>query len=183
MSLCLINGCESPRDRRSDAANDSSQTYPKYSARLIKFNSCTSTCSVNESQKRFRHENIDICARRSCFVLITLTANITSLMVGKCRIKWPCITAVYVWELEIEIGKPSYNHVMTSSNGNIFRITGPLCGEFPSQRPVTRSFDGFFDLSLNKRLSKQSWCRWFETPYIVLITWRHCNQSNRSPED
>ena len=50
---------------------------------------------------------------------------------------------------------------MTSSNGNIFRVTGPLCGEFtgpgefPAQRPVTRSFDVFFDLRLNKRLSKQ----------------------------
>ena len=48
--------------------------------------------------------------------------------------------------------------MMTSSNGNIFRVTGPLCGEFtgpgefPSQRPVTRSFDVFFDLHLNKRL-------------------------------
>ena len=51
--------------------------------------------------------------------------------------------------------------MMTSSNGNIFRVTGPLCGEFtgpgefPTQRPVTRSFDVFFDLRLNKRLSKQ----------------------------
>ena len=27
--------------------------------------------------------------------------------------------------------------------------------EFPSQRPVTRSFDVFFDLRPNKRLSKQ----------------------------
>ena len=26
--------------------------------------------------------------------------------------------------------------------------------KFPSQSPVTRSFDGFFDLRLNKRLSK-----------------------------
>ena len=45
---------------------------------------------------------------------------------------------------------------MTSSNGNIFRVTGHLCGEFtgpgefPAQRPVTRSFDVFFDLRLNK---------------------------------
>ena len=45
-------------------------------------------------------------------------------------------------------------HIMTSSNGNIFRVTGPLCGEFtgtsefPSQRPVTRSFVVFFDLHL-----------------------------------
>ena len=49
--------------------------------------------------------------------------------------------------------------MMTSSNGNIFRVTGPLCGEFtgpgefPTQRPVTRSFDVFFDLRLNKRLN------------------------------
>ena len=31
----------------------------------------------------------------------------------------------------------------------------PVTGEFPSQRPVTRSFDVFFKLRLNKRLSKQ----------------------------
>ena len=37
-------------------------------------------------------------------------------------------------------------------------------GEFPSQRPVTRSFAIFFDLHLNKRLSKQSRRRWFEMP-------------------
>ena len=70
---------------------------------------------------------------------------------------------------------------MTSSNGNIFRVTGPLCGEFtrtgefPSQRPVTRSYDVFFDLRLiclNNRLSKRSGRRWFETPAHSL--WRHC---------
>ena len=32
----------------------------------------------------------------------------------------------------------------------------PVTGEFPAQRAVTRSFDAFFDLRLNKRLSKQS---------------------------
>ena len=68
---------------------------------------------------------------------------------------------------------------MTSSNGNIFRVTGPLCGEFtgpgeiPTQRPVTRRFDVFFDLRPNKRLSKQPLGWWFETPSWSL--WRHCN--------
>ena len=38
----------------------------------------------------------------------------------------------------------------------------PAPGEFPAQRPVTRSFDVFFDLHLNKRLRKQSWGWWFE---------------------
>ena len=36
----------------------------------------------------------------------------------------------------------------------------PVTGEFPSQRPVTRSFDVFFDVLLNKWLSKQSRSRW-----------------------
>ena len=66
----------------------------------------------------------------------------------------------------------------TSSNGNISRVTGPLCWEFPAQRPVTRSFDVFFDLRLNKRVSKQSWGWWFETPSHPL--WRHCNVSQAS---
>ena len=69
--------------------------------------------------------------------------------------------------------------MMTSSIGNIFRHTGHLCGEspvtgeFPAQRPVTRSFDVFFDLRLDKRLSKQSRGWWFETLSCPL--WRHCN--------
>ena len=46
----------------------------------------------------------------------------------------------------------------------------PVTGEFHTQRPVTRRFD---DLCLNKRLSKQSWGWWFETPSRSL--WRHCN--------
>ena len=46
-------------------------------------------------------------------------------------------------------------------------------GEFPAQRPVTRSFDVFLNLRLNKRLSKQSWGWWFETPSNPL--WRHRN--------
>ena len=39
----------------------------------------------------------------------------------------------------------------------------PVTGEFPSQRSVSRSFDVFFDLRLNKQLSKQWWGWWFET--------------------
>ena len=49
----------------------------------------------------------------------------------------------------------------------------PATGEFPTQRPVTRSFDAFFDLRLKKRLSKQLWCWRFGTPSRPL--WRHCN--------
>ena len=69
--------------------------------------------------------------------------------------------------------------MMTSSNGQIFRVTGPFCGEFtgpgefPTQRPVTRSFDVYFDLRLNKRLCKQSWGWWFQT--LLCPLWRHSN--------
>ena len=68
---------------------------------------------------------------------------------------------------------------MTSSNGNISALLAICAGnssvtsEFSAQRPVTRSFDIFFDLCLNKVLSKQSWVWWFESPLRPL--WCHCN--------
>ena len=67
--------------------------------------------------------------------------------------------------------------MMTQSHGYIFHATGLLCGEFtgefPAQRPGTRSFDVFFDLRRNKQLSKQSRGWWFDTPSLSL--WRQCN--------
>ena len=68
---------------------------------------------------------------------------------------------------------------MTWWNGNIFRVAGPLWGEFNGHRwlPLTKASDAglnvFFDLRLNRQLSKQSW-RWcLETALCSL--WRHCN--------
>ena len=60
--------------------------------------------------------------------------------------------------------------MMTSSNGNILRVTGPLCRKFTGHRWIllTKASDAerwcFFDLCLNKRLSKHSRRRWSETP-------------------
>ena len=75
-------------------------------------------------------------------------------------------------------------HVMTSSNGNIFRVTGrcagnsSVTGEFSSPaKAVTRNFGVFFDSLLNKRLSKQSWGWRFESPSRPL--WRHCNDERK----
>ena len=68
---------------------------------------------------------------------------------------------------------------MKSSNGNIFRVTSHLCDKLsglrwiPRTKPVAGSFGVFFDLRLNKRLSKQSWGWWFEMLSSPL--WRHCN--------
>ena len=65
-------------------------------------------------------------------------------------------------------------NIMTPSNGNIFRVTGHLCGEFtrhrwiPHTKAVARSFDVFFDLRLIKWLSKQSRGWKFDTPYRPL---------------
>ena len=83
--------------------------------------------------------------------------------------------------LSVCIATSDLSFMMTSSNGNISALlaicggNSPVPGEFPTQRPVTRSFDVFFDLLLNKRLSKQSWGWWFET--LSRPLWRHCNAS------
>ena len=53
----------------------------------------------------------------------------------------------------------------------LFERNPQVTGGFYSQRSVTRSFDVFFELRMNKRLSKQPRHRWFETPSRSL--WRH----------
>ena len=45
----------------------------------------------------------------------------------------------------------------------------PVTGEFPPQRAVTRSFDVFFDLRPNKRLSKQWWGQRAHYDVIVML--------------
>ena len=55
----------------------------------------------------------------------------------------------------------------------LFAANSPVTDEFLAQRPVTRSFDVFFDLRLNKQLNKHSWGWWFET--LSHSLWRHCN--------
>ena len=50
----------------------------------------------------------------------------------------------------------------------------PASGEFPAQRPATRSFDVLVDLRMNERLSKHSWGWWLETPSCPL--WRQSNE-------
>ena len=71
---------------------------------------------------------------------------------------------------------------MTSSNENIFRVTGPLCGEFTGRRWIllARASNAehwfFFICAFNKRITKQSWRRWNETPSCSL--WRHCNDKS-----
>ena len=81
---------------------------------------------------------------------------------SRCLSVWA--TGFVWWRHQLE----TFSALLAHCAGN-----SPVTGEFPEQRPVTRSFDVFFDLRLNERLSKQSWGWWFETPLRSL--WRHCN--------
>ena len=90
---------------------------------------------------------------------------------------------IYIYIHCIELSRKGMEqHMMTSSNGNIFRVTGHLCGEFTGPRwiPHTKASDAelwcFFALRLNKRLSKQSWGWWLETLSHPL--WRHRNETH-----
>ena len=68
-----------------------------------------------------------------------------------------------------------WRHQMETLSALLATCVGnsPASAEFPAQRPVTRSFDVFFDLCLNKRPRKQSRGWWFET--LSRPLWRHCN--------
>ena len=97
-----------------------------------------------------------------------------ALIWDSCALVW----YVFCWETFMAGGR-WYHTMVTSSNGNIFRVTGHLSGEFTGHRLIPRTkasdaeFGDFFDLRMNKRLSKQWWGWWFETPSCPL--WRHCN--------
>ena len=71
---------------------------------------------------------------------------------------------VYIWRHQME----TFSALLAICAGN-----SPVPGEFPTQRPVTRSFDVYFDLRPDNRLSKQSWGWWFET--LSHSLWRHRN--------
>ena len=71
-----------------------------------------------------------------------------------------------------------WRHQMEAFAALLAPCTGnsPVNGEFPSQRPVTRNFDVFFELRLNKRLSKQSWGWWLwhhRAHYDVIVMAQH----------
>ena len=61
----------------------------------------------------------------------------------------------------------TYSALLAICAGN-----SPASGELPAQKPVTWSFDVFFDLCLNKRLRKQSWgwyLRLYRAHYDVIV--------------
>ena len=83
-----------------------------------------------------------------------------------CAISWSAIRrgSISWWRHQME----TFSTLLAICAGN-----SSVPGDFLAQRPVTRSFDVFFDLRLIKRLSKQSWGWWFET--LSRPLWRHSN--------
>ena len=65
-------------------------------------------------------------------------------------IKTRCLSCT--WEAVVNI--PWWRHQMETFSALLVLCVGtsPGSGDFPSQRPVTQSFDVFFDLRMNKRL-------------------------------
>ena len=93
--------------------------------------------------------------------IVRILSNVMLFLYRSCLLK---IKDSWFLSPEMEI----FSALLNLYEGNLL-----VTGGFPSQRPATRSFDAFFYLRLNKRLTKQLRCRWFETPSPLL--WRHCN--------
>ena len=91
-----------------------------------------------------------------------------------CSCTWSLLAVTVLLPTKLHM-LPWWRHQMETFSALLAICAGnsPVSGEFPAQRPVTRSFDVYFDLGLNKRLSKQSWDWWFET--LLFPLWRHSN--------
>ena len=90
-------------------------------------------------------------------LLFDIISKLTSCTIGQ-RQRFKILIGLWT-------GNTWWRHQMETFSALLAICAGnsPVPGEFPTQRPVTRSFDAYFDLRPNKRLRKQSWGWWFET--------------------
>ena len=95
---------------------------------------------------------------------ILVSVGTGNTVFGSCKYNEPGNNIKTWWRHQME----TFSVLLALCAGN-----SPVTGEFPSQRPVMQSFDNFFDLHQNKRLSTESRRWWLETPSYSL--WRHCN--------
>ena len=102
-----------------------------------------------------------------------LSEQVLSLIKSHCDLltRYGWMNVVYPWVATTSLPEPMpwWRHQMETFSALLAICAGnsPVAGEFSAQRPVTRSFDVFFDLGLNERLNNgetQS-CSW----------WRHSN--------
>ena len=112
-----------------------------------------------ELVKIFTHLLRD-CSKRLCHCIYDIFMIVTSPVVFPVGIS----DGLYSW----------WRHQMETFSALLAPCAGnsPVTGEFPAPRPVTRSFDVFSGLRLNKRLNNREAGDWFETPSRSL--WRHC---------
>ena len=127
--------------------------HNKEEARLY---TCLSLCQYRNSY--YKDKNSHNCL---IFIMGIIYLQRRPLYENRAQIHPPVLS---IWRHQMK----TFSALLAICAGN-----SPVPGEFPTQRPVTRSFDVFFHLRLNKRLSKQWWGWWFETLSGPL--WRHCN--------
>ena len=119
----------------------------------------------NPNTKLFKDKNVleNVVCKMAAILSSERWSNEGFANVGSRLVPLPACRPHFVWPwLRHQI--ETFSALLALSAGN-----SPVTGEFPTQRPVTRSFNVFFDL----RHSKQSWGWWFETPLCSLL--RHCN--------
>ena len=127
------------------------------------------------------------CRQESDFYLI-LDPWITLIRFDKSRARGRWVKWVWVkwyWSMQlVEYSSWCHPYLWWHHQMETFSVLLAICagnslvpGEFPAQSPGTRRFDVFFDLHLNKRLSKQSWGRWFEM--LSRPLWHHRNATTR----
>ena len=124
---------------------------------------------VTGGTERCLYENLRSHQRQQSCQIYDLLFSVGSL-------QWNCTNSWFMLSLSLSLSLPAWwRHQMETFSALLAICAGnsPVPGEFPGQRPVTRSFDVFFDLRPNIRLSKQSWGWWSETPSSSL--WRHRN--------
>ena len=122
-------------------------------------------------QLRFRFANFRmLCMTSRCYTVGCVFFNVL------CGIS---LQTPYYSLLSIWFTCPWWRHQMETFSALLAICAGnsPVTSEFPSQRPVMRSFDVSFDLRLTKRLSKQSQGWWFETQLRPIR--RHSNAKRR----
>ena len=122
------------------------------------------------------HCIIDIITYACWFVYSDIPGdNPRSCAIPGCLLWLDILRIQGLWEAHLWRGVLWWRHPLEAFSAllAICARNPPVTGKFPAQRPVTRIFDVFIDLRLNKRLRKQSWGWWFGMPSRPLR--RHCN--------
>ena len=133
--------------------------------------SLTTALTIHDNQAYVFRANADLFRSGiKCIYSFMFPKQLSTKRVDKLP---PCILRCYSSLSSCSIAW--WRHQMETFSALLAICAGnsPVPGEFPTQRPVTRSFGVNFDLRLNKRLCKQSWGWWFET--LLCLLWRHSN--------